>query len=67
METTNDINEIQKVLASIVNKDKDFDEFDHMEMMRVLQDKNIIEWKIVDKNTAEMDWIVTQKGMELIR
>lgn len=67
METTNEINEIQEVLASIVNNDKDFDEFDHMETMRILQKQEIIEWKIVDEKTTEMAWIVTEKGMELIR
>jgi len=67
MENTNEINEIQKVLSAIVNKNQAFDEFDHMDTMRILQDKEIIEWKIINEDTTEMAWIVTEKGMELIK
>lgn len=68
METTNETNEIQEVLASIVNKE-DFTY--NNSIMEVLENKELISFeengKLDEDGDVDFEWKVTQKGMELIK
>ncbi len=67
MENTNEINEIQKVLIQILNKE----DFQHNTTIEVLENNKLIVFeengKLDEDGEIDFEWKVTKEGMELIK
>lgn len=70
MEAQKEINEITTILGKIANNE-DVDYPNNSELMDILESKNLISFDETDKVDEEGDfefqWVITQKGMELIK